>query len=37
MATAQKQFNLLEHLNLNIGTQIGPNLSSSFETKKSRI
>jgi len=34
MATAQKQFNLLEHLNLNIGTQIGPNLSSSFETKK---
>jgi len=34
MATAQKQFNLLEHLNLNIGTQIRPNLSSSFETKK---
>lgn len=34
MATAQKQFNVQEHLNLNIGTQVGPNLSSSFETKK---
>ncbi|MFQ3598125.1 MAG: hypothetical protein SNJ55_07485 [Chloroherpetonaceae bacterium] len=34
MATAQKQFNFPGHLNLNIGTQLGPNLSSSFETKK---
>lgn len=34
MATVQKQFNLQDHLNLNIGTQIGPNLSSSLETKK---
>lgn len=34
MATAQKRFNLFERLNFNIGTQLGPNLSSSFATKK---
>lgn len=34
MATAQKCFNLSEHLNFNIGAQVGPNLSSSFATKK---